>query len=202
MSTLDIYCYNSFSSAWINCPATKEEHHLFVGNSKDNRYFSCLYFQLPPAEQLGSIQNVTLYLFRTPLIPFHHCIDDSITLVPYLLYPLKAFYTQYSYRTSPILDYDNGQSFYANPHASETSINITQLAKNWVAGTVPNKGLILLGTLPNQLIAYGSYYSGYPDIVPFLRITYIPLASTDTHPIIEGTTLDLTVSSKIYVGPL
>jgi len=202
MSILDIYCNNSFSSAWINCPITQKNYHLFVGDSGISKHFSCLYFTLPPIENLGSIQSVTLYLFHTPLHPFCRSICKTTHLESYLLYPLKEFYTPYSYTTLPILDYDNGQTFYSLPHRSCTEIDVTQLVRSWMIGTLPNKGLLLLGATPDQLMAYGSNYSCPPNIAPFLRINYLPVTSADTRCVVEGTTVDLTPFTQVYIDSI
>lgn len=202
MNVLDIYCYNSFSSAWIECPMTQETYHLFVGNRGNCRLFSYLYFDLPPLQTLGSIQSVSLCLFHTPLYPFHPAPHTCILPETYLLYPLKDFYTQYSYPCPPVPDYANGQLFYVMPHCTATEIDVTNLAKKWLTGELSNKGLVLLGTSSEQMIAYGSYYSKQPDIVPFIRISYLPIALAETHVIAPGTTLDLTTSSKVYIDPV
>ena len=202
MNILDIYCYNSFSSAWIGCPIAQETYHLFVGNRGNCRFFSYLYFNLPPLQTLGSIQSVSLDLFQTPLYPFRPVSHTCTAPEAYLLYPLKDFYTQYSSAYPPIIDYNNGQLFYTTSSHTTTEIDVTKLVKKWITGELPNKGLILLDTCSDQIIAYGSYSSGQPDIVPFIRINYLPLTSAETHIIAPGTTLDLTTSSKIYIDPL
>lgn len=46
-----------------------------------------------------------------------------------------------------------------------------------------------------------SCYSPYSSVFPFLRITYLPVSSSTYHPVELGTSLDITMQSKIYLDP-
>lgn len=200
MSIVDIYCHNCFSSAWINYPTTQNQYHLFIGQMEDIQLYSCLYFNLPPIENLGNIQSAKLILFNAPLSPFDTPTYNHSCLSSYLLYPLLEYHTVYSYLTLPSLDYTHGIYFYGAPNTISTEIDITELVRNWLLGKIANKGLIMLGCCPNNLVAFGSCYSGYSSLLPFLRITYLPVTSSTCHLAEVGTSLDWTAHSRIYLN--
>lgn len=200
MSIVDICCHDSFCSAWITHPKTQKYYQLFVGQMENLHAFSCLYFHLPPIETLGSIQSIKLYIFNTTLSPFNSNLHNDTYLCPYLLYPLQEYYTFYACQNAPQLDYRYGVYFYGNPTTTCVEIDITELGRSWMTDKLPNKGLILLGYEPNFLVAYDSCYSSYLSMIPFLRITYLPVTPSTCHIVDEGTSIDLTLQSRIFLG--
>ena len=163
--------------------------------------YSCLYFDLPPIEILGNIQSVKLILFNAPFSPFTDGPCHHKYTCPYLLYPLREYHTAYNYLSMPMIDYKNGLYFYTSPNTISNEIDVTKLVHDWLIGKLLNKGIILLGCCPNHLVAYGSCYSPYSSVFPFLRITYLPVSSSTYHPVELGTSLDITMQSKIYLDP-
>lgn len=197
MSVLDIYCHDSFCSAWITCPNSQYYAQLFIGQSDGFDFFSCLYFNLPPLQILGVIQSAKLCLFNTTLYPFESNNINSTQFCPYLLCPLLEYYTSCSYQTIPQVDYTNALYFNAAPYTVYTQIDITNLVHNWLTNKIPNKGLILSSYFANHLVAYGSSYSYCPSLKPFIRITYLPITPETYYKVEEGISLDLTSHAKI-----
>lgn len=191
MSVLDIYCYDCFSSAWCNPLTVLPDYPLYVGTLGHTSYFSCLYFYLPPYNTLGSLQQARLILFNRPTSSTHltYCTHSLNNL--YLLYPLKEYYTSYSYTRTPIPDYTNGLYFYTTSNAASIEIDITHLVQGWMTGTIENRGLLLMGYGYSQPSIYGSLYSE-TRLIPFIRLNYMPLSPASTRCLDVGTSLDLT----------
>ena len=86
-----------------------------------------------------------MYLFNTPSYPLYYPSVINNCYAPYTIYPLSEYVTAYSYNTTPQVNFQHPHSFYANPYAITTEIDITSITNLWLSGTLPNKGLILLG---------------------------------------------------------
>lgn len=199
MSVLDVYCRNCFSSAWCNPLTVLPDCPLYVGTFGHMSHFSCLYFYLPPNSTLGSLQQARLILFKRPASSkFLKCSTHSINS-PYLLCPLKEYYTSYSYTQTPIPNYDNSVCVYPDSNTASVEIDITTLVQGWLTGTIENKGLLLMGYKNSQPSIYGSLYSD-TSLIPFIRLNFMPLVPPSNLCVDVGTSLDLTYYSTISLS--
>jgi hypothetical protein len=89
----------------------------------------------------------------------------------YYAYPLLGFFSVYGYLYSlPRIDVGLEASFYSDPDRCVTEVDLTAIVNAWLAGTLENKGLFLIGNRNTCRVDYASDRYDSAGMRPMLRL--------------------------------
>ncbi len=163
--------HSAQSGFTANSEMTTGSDLLTVQNGTSIR--SYLYFNSIDLPEGAAVNNATLTMVTDSTDAFpNNDIDYSVTV-----YHAGEIPTDFSNTPFDTLNYTTG-TLYAD--SSQISINITDIVQAWLADTVSNNGLILLGSYENTRISSRSFLSTTADSTkqPHLKVYYSTVPSS------------------------
>lgn len=163
MLTLDVCCQDSYNA---QSPFLQNRIHRTFGVGPVQPAY--LFFSLPVCLPSRILQAAKLLLFPFP----NHYYGKCPTPAPFHLYPLTTPYSLFSaYYPPPTVDCRLRVDFAVPATQCCAKIDLTEIVKNWYAGSLENRGLLLTAEAdaPSRLFASADFEVA--GMRPQLRIT-------------------------------
>jgi hypothetical protein len=165
MSTIDLECRRSFSLPPHGALSRENKGILSVGCGHQTFLFP----ELPPCIGLRSLKQARLVLYKVP--PGEADGHLGCGHGPYCAYPLLDFFSVYGYLYSPPrIDVELEAPFGIEADRCVTEVDVTRIASAWLAGTLENKGLFLVGSRNTRRVDHASDRYDAVGMRPMLRL--------------------------------
>lgn len=143
------------------------DESIFIEDKDRSIHKSYLFFDLCSIPANATISSAQLVLFRK-----NYCHMDNNTFIN--ICPLKDDFSTYTtYRIQPKI-YDSYKKVgEVSKNKVSVEVDITEILKAWLNGTIINKGLVIEGNKKTTpLLIFGSTFTRDEYLMPIIRVIY------------------------------